>query len=260
VVETPEHKGDLDTIPFHYLVKYVETLKKETSNLCNDPEIQYVAVFRNKGRLTGVSLTHPHSQIYALPFVPPRIKVELENAREFYEQRGECIFCHILKLEKKEKKRLLYSNDSFTVFLPFFAMWPYEVNIYSEKHVGKLSEFNRKDVEELADAIRITVAMYNSLFDFSLPYVMIFHQAPCKGKHAYYHFHIEFYPFHRSKERLKYAAGIELGTWVFTCDDLPEKKADELKEALRKVKSIQKGQNVKTAEVQEDRRLSQKRT
>lgn len=241
VIETPEHTGDLDTIPFRHLVKYIKTLQKETSQICHDPKIRYVAIFRNKGKSIGVSLTHPHSQIYALPFIPPRIKVELNSARDFYNQTGECIFCHILGLEKKEKKRLIYSNGSFTVFLPFFAMWPYEVSIYSDRHVSKLPELNGKEVEELADAIRVTVAMYNSLFGFSLPYIMVFHQAPCRHRYTPYHFHIEFYPAHSSRDKLKYAAGIELGSWVFTYDDSPEEKAFQLKEALTNALSNLKG-------------------
>jgi len=234
VIEAPEHIGDLDSIPFKNLIFYLKDLKKETIKLCNDEKIRYVACFRNKGEIIGVSLTHPHSQIYALPFIPPRIKIELKNAKRFYKEKNECLFCHIIKIEKKEFDRLLYSNKSFISFLPFFAMWPYEVHIYSEKHINSIIELNEEEIEDLADIIKVIVAMYNSLFDFSLPYIMFIHNSPCRKNYPYYHFHVEFYPIHRSKDKLKYAAGIEWGAWVFTYDDIPENKAKELKEALNK--------------------------
>ncbi len=234
VIESPEHEGDLDTIPIENLRKYLRILGEETAKLCRDKEICYVIPFRNKGELIGVSLTHPHSQIYALPFIPPRINIELKNAREFYKKHNECLFCHILGFEEKEGKRVLYRNKLFTSFLPFFAMWPYEVHIYPRKHVLHLSDLDSGGIEYLADILRVTVSMYNRLFDFSLPYIMIFHQAPCRGNYNYYHLHIEFYPVHRARDKLKYPAGIEWGAWVFTYDDLPENKVAELRYALQK--------------------------
>ncbi len=247
VVETREHEGDLDTIPYLNLVKYIQTLVEETRKLCGDEKIEYVAVFRNKGEVIGVSLTHPHSQIYALPFIPPKLKIEMKNSRKYHEEKGECLFCHIIELEKKEKKRILYENRSFVGFLPFFATWPYEAHIYPQRHFPKLTEMSLEEVEDLADILKVIVAMYNSLFDFSLPYIMFFHQAPCKGDHEYFHFHVEFYPVHRSKDKLKYAAGIEWGAWVFTYDDIPENKAEELRQALRRAltKLSEQGYTVK---------------
>ena len=236
VVETPDHEGDLDTLSPRNIVKYVEALRDETRKLCSDPGIKYVLPFRNKGEVIGVSLTHPHSQIYALPFIPPRVKVELKNAYKFWKEKGECIFCHIIGLEREEEIRLLYENDSFISFVPFFAMWPYEVHVYSKKHVGSLLDLNEKGIEDLSDALRVIVAMYNSLFSFSLPYMMIIHQSPCKKRLKYYHLHVEFYPLHRSKDKLKYPAGIEWGAWTFTYDDLPENKALELRKTLKKLK------------------------
>lgn len=234
VVETPEHQGDLDVIPFDDLKLYINELIKETRELCSDPNIQYVMPFRNKGEEIGVSLIHPHSQIYALPFVPPRIRVEMRNMEKFWKERGECLLCKILSLEMDEKERVLYLNDSFTAFLPFFAMWPYEVHVYARRHLGCLCELDEKEVEDLADAIKVVTSMYNSLFDFSLPYMLVFHQKPCKVSADYYHFHLEYYPIHRDRDKLKFAAGIEWGAWTFTYDSLPEEKASELKAALSK--------------------------
>ncbi len=234
VVETPQHEGDLSDIPFENLVKYVRELSQVTRELCSDPEIQYVMPFRNKGEVIGVSLTHPHSQVYALPFIPPRVQRELKSMERYWRERKSCLLCRILELEEEEGVRLLYANDGFTAFLPFFAMWPYEVHIYANRHVGSLTELSELEVVSLADVLKVATAMYNSLFDFSLPYMLIFHQKPCKLNTEYYHLHLEFYPLHRERDKLKYAAGIEWGAWTFTYDSLPEEKAAELREALKK--------------------------
>lgn len=232
VVETPQHEGDLSDIPLETLAKYIDALAEVTVELCGDPLVQYVMPFRNKGEAIGVSLTHPHSQVYALPFVPPRLKVEMRNMEEYWEKNSKCLLCRILELEREEGERLLYSNDGFTAFLPFFAMWPYEVHVYPNRHVGGLPELSRDERLDLADALKVVTAAYNSLFDFSLPYIMVFHQRPCREKAEYFHLHVEFYPVHRERDKLKYAAGIEWGAWAFTYDALPEAKAADMRRAL----------------------------
>lgn len=232
VVESPQHEGDLSDLLFEDVKLYVLELVKVTLDLCSDPNVQCVIPFRNKGEVIGVSLTHPHSQVYALPFVAPRIRREMESMERHWREEGECLLCRILRLELEEGARVLYSNASFVAFLPFFAMWPYEVHVYPKRHFGSLLEIEGGEVEDLADALKVVTAMYNSLFDFSLPYMMVFHQKPCRASAEYFHFHIEFYPVHRERDKLKYAAGVEWGAWTFTYDSLPEEKASDLRAAL----------------------------
>ena len=234
VIETPDHEGDLDTVPFDNLVKYIEALREITASYCGDGKIEYVLPFRNKGEVIGVSLTHPHSQVYILPFVPPRVARELVMFEKFKEERGGCLLCHVLELEREDGVRMLYENGGFAAFLPFYAMWPYEVHVVSKRHFPSLLELSKDEAEELADTLKVVVAGYNSLFGFSLPYIMVMHQAPCRRGRDLYHFHLEFYPVHRTRDKLKYPAGIEWGGWVFTYDALPEEKASELKDAFRR--------------------------
>jgi len=233
VVETPDHEGDLDTIPIQNLARYIQLLGRETEELSRDPKIEYVAPFRNKGELIGVSIHHPHSQIYALPFIPLKIKIELDSMRNYALARGSCLICDILRAEENGE-HLLYTNKDFSLILPFYAQWPYECHIYPTRHFQLLSELTPSEAENLAEALHVTVAMYNSLFSFSLPYMMVIHQAPVKGSHPHYHLHIEFYTIHRSPDKLKYAAGIEWGYWAFTYDELPENRVKELRKALRR--------------------------
>ena len=235
IVETPMHEGDLCDIEINNLKEFIDVLAERFVKLGSDPKIKYVFEFRNKGAAIGVSLHHPHSQIYALPFIPPRIKRELKNAKKFWSKRGICLFCHIIKLEKDFGKRIIYENDHFIQFLPFFAMWPYETHIYPKRHVQSLNMLSDEERYALADVLKVATKTYNTLFDMSLPYIMAIHQKPTDGKdYSFYHMHIEFYPPNRDKEKVKYAAGIEWGAGTFTYDALPEERARQLQRACVK--------------------------
>ncbi len=232
VVETPSHEGDLCDLPLNHMKKVIDVFTEEYQRLGSLEFVKYVAEFRNKGKEIGVSLTHPHSQIYALPFIPPRIRCELKSFRNYMRKRGRCLLCDIIDLEYREKVRLIYENKHFVILLPYFAMWPYEVHIYPKRHVQALPDLNDEERLHLADALRVVTAMYNTLFDRDLPYMMVIHQKPTDGKdYSYYHMHIEFYQPYRDRDKLKYAAGIEWGYWTFTYDGVPEQKARELREA-----------------------------
>ncbi|MEM0473908.1 MAG: galactose-1-phosphate uridylyltransferase [Zestosphaera sp.] len=232
VVETPQHEGDLHTLTLEHAWKVVKVYKEEFEKLSKLDYVNYVAVFRNKGKEVGVSLPHPHSQIYALPFIPSKIEAEIEAFQQYWREHNNCILCDILSYESTEKSRVIYENEAFTVLLPFYAMWPYELHVYAKKHVKSLNELSGEDLRFLADALRVVTATYATLLKRDAPYIMVLHNHPSKGSYVY-HFHVEFYQPYRDEEKLKYAAGIEWGYWVFTYDGVPEEKASELKDACR---------------------------
>jgi len=235
VIETPQHEGDLCDLSLEHMAKVVKVFADEYRRLSSLPYVKYVAEFRNKGKEIGVSLTHPHSQIYALPFIPPRIEIELENFRRFYEEKRECLLCTILQGELGDGRRIVYENKHFVALLPYFAMWPYEIHVYPRRHIQDLTQLIDNEVLHLADVLRAVTATYNALFERDLPYIMAIHQKPTDdGDYGFFHMHIEFYQPYREKDKLKYAAGIEWGYGTFTYDGVPEEKAKELREACRK--------------------------
>ena len=245
LVETSEHNPeDLNALGLEQMIKVVKMMQEITEKYMKHPKVNYVAIFRNKGKEIGVSLLHPHSQAYAMPFIPLRIRVELENSRKYFKRFGRCLFCDILSAEIEQKERIIYSNNRFYAFLPYFANWPFEVHVYPKRHIQLLTQLNDNEIRGLADILRAVTASLNTLFNKSMPYVMTIHQAPVKGKWDYYHLHIEFYPILRDENKLKYAAGIEMGTWSFTYDFVPEENAYRLREALRKALEKRKVDNL----------------
>ncbi len=242
IVETPEHDvKDLDELSPEQMKRVIDTWIKITEQSSKDKRIAYLMIFRNKGREIGVSLTHPHGQFYALPFIPLKARLKIDNSREYYNKSGECIFCRILKEELASNERVIYENQDYVLFMPFFANWPFEVHIYPRRHVQFLTQLNQREIENLADIIRVTTATLNSLFERQMPYIMGIFQAPFIGGIEFYHMHIEFYPVLRDAVKIKYAAGIETTTWEFTYDGLPEENAEKLREACRKTTLRKKG-------------------
>jgi UDPglucose--hexose-1-phosphate uridylyltransferase len=197
--------------------------------------VDYVFVFENKGEAIGVTLHHPHGQIYAYPFIPPRPKKELQAAREYRSgNAGRCLHCEILAQEHEDGRRVVAKGEHFTAFIPFYAHFPYEVHVYARRCTPSIADLEAEERWDLARVLKQLLVGYDALFGFSLPYMMVMHQAPTDGEdyEGIAHFHIEFYPPNRTADKLKYLAGSETGAGAFVMDALPESTAQTLRQAV----------------------------
>jgi UDPglucose--hexose-1-phosphate uridylyltransferase len=231
VLYHPDHGTSLPQLSASHIALLVRLWRKRFKELQAIRGIRYVLIFENKGAVIGVTMPHPHGQIYAVPLIPPRVARELEAARAYRRRRGRCVFCDVIRRERKDARRVIAENDHFTAFIPFYARWPYEVHVFARRHVGTLAEFRPAEETALAEMLKWVTLKYDNLFQMSFPYMMLLHQAPVGAKFPEFHFHIEFYPPHRSKEKLKYLASVETGGGLFLNDSLAEEKARELQAA-----------------------------
>jgi UDPglucose--hexose-1-phosphate uridylyltransferase len=229
VLYAAEHTTSLPQLPLNHLVKLVQLWRHRFAELRAMPGIRYVLIFENKGAVIGVTMPHPHGQIYSFPFIPPRLEREIQSARLHQRAKGRCLFCDILAKERGDGRRMVAENEGFTAFVPFYARWPFEVHIFSRRHLGTLEDFEPAEEQWLAEILKWVTLKYDNLYHMSFPYMMLLHQAPCRGNFPFFHFHIEFYPPHRSKEKLKYLASVESGGGTFLNDSLAEEKAAELR-------------------------------
>jgi UDPglucose--hexose-1-phosphate uridylyltransferase len=231
IVLSPKHDEQIESMNDEQIERVFREYLTVFKELDQERGIEYVYEFENRGEAIGVSLNHPHAQIYALPFIPPRIKRELEQSKKMWESEKKCLVCQILKNELKAvTRRVIAENDDFVSFVPHFARLPYEVHIYPRKHVGSLMELEDK-LLELGQMVRDVIQRYSKVFD-EVAYVMAFHTRPSTGDHPYWHFHIELYPPWRDRTRMKFLAGVETGIAVFTNDSCPEDIAEQLREAI----------------------------
>ncbi|MCL5287332.1 MAG: galactose-1-phosphate uridylyltransferase [Acidobacteria bacterium] len=238
VLYSPEHKQTLAGLPVAQIYKLVRVWADRYAELGARRFVRYVLIFENKGTPVGVTLTHPHGQIYAFPFVPPLIARELDASRRYFARDKKCLKCALASRERRDGRRMVFSSKFFEAFVPFYARWPYEVHVQARRHVQDLTQLADGEYWSLARMLKRVTQTYDALFGFSLPYMMLLHQQPTDGRrHAHFHFHIEFLPPHRTADKLKYLAGSETGAGSFSNDTLPEQTAAALRHAARRVKS-----------------------
>ncbi len=232
VLYSPRHDGTLAQESVKHIRNLIRVWKERYQELGSREEIQYVLIFENKGEAVGVTLHHPHGQIYAFPFIPPVQEQELLALTQHRQKTGRCLGCDIVAQEKDDGRRIVAESQHFMAVIPFYARYPYEVHILAKGHKPSLAALDSEWEWDLAHVLKLVMVKYDQLFGFSLPYLMTIHQAPTGGKFkGEGHLRIEFYPPHRSANRLKYLAGCESGAGTFINDSAPETKAAELREA-----------------------------
>ena len=231
VLYSPRHDATLVSLGRETVYKLVQVWRDRYEELGARPGIQYVFVFENRGAEVGVTLTHPHGQIYAFPYVPPVPQRELASMRKHWQQTGRCLLCDLLRRETEDGVRLVSSFGGFRALVPFYARFPYEVHIVAQRHLGSLSELSEDEGWDLAGAVHDVVTRYDAMYASPMPYMMVVHQSPtdCAANYFYHHFHIEFYPLRRAADKLKYRAGCESGAGTFITDALPEDWAAQLR-------------------------------
>ncbi len=243
ILYSPEHDVSPAELRLERLEDLIAVWRDRFTELAGEDFIDYVYIFENRGREIGVTLDHPHGQLYAFPFIPPLARRSVESAESHYQETGSCIFCRALTKELNFGKRIIWEDENFVAFVPFYARLPYEVHLYPRRHFTTIAELNREETSSLAKGIKTILNKYKSLFPIDdFPYITSFHQAPVDGEdHSYYHFHLEFYSLQRAEDKIKYRAGVETGTSTFISSLSPEKMAEDLQ-----------GVDVETGEADED--------
>ncbi|HEX5479788.1 MAG TPA: galactose-1-phosphate uridylyltransferase [Dehalococcoidia bacterium] len=233
LVYSPQHAATLATLPPEQTRRLVRVWSDRYAELDARPEVAYVFIFENRGREIGVTLTHPHGQIYALPFVPPRPAREYEQAAAYARAHGgACLLCDLVAAEVSDDSRIIAAAGGFVAYVPFAARLPYEVHVAPAAHRPSLIEFNDAERDALADVVRTVQAKYDALWGFPMPYTMSIHQRASDGiARPGDHLHVEFAPPYRNRDKLKYLAGIETGAGTFVNDVAPEAAAADLRVA-----------------------------
>jgi len=229
VVFSRDPAGSLAALPLRHVELLIDVWADRTEELGARPEVEYVFPFENRGVEVGVTLHHPHGQIYAYPFVPPIAARELEQQASHFGLHGRGLLEEFVDREISEARRLIYAGDDAAAFMPVCARYAYEIWIAPRRAVPSFPELTRDERRDFARALKTTLMKFDRLWNTPFPYVLVFHQAPTDGQpHPEAHLHAEIYPAYRMQGRLKYLAGSELGAGVFTSDTVPEEKVKEL--------------------------------
>jgi len=227
VVYTDSHHDSFGTLAPERAAALMWVWRHRYQELGAREDIQYVLIFENRGVEVGVTLHHPHGQIYGYPFLPPVPGLEMAADARL----GGCALCALAQAEREDGRRVLFENEDVIAYVPFAARWPYEAHLVMRRHRPSLLDCTDIELRRLAAALQRIARGYDALFARAFPYVMVVHQAPTDGGRQG-HLHVEFYPPLRTAEKLKYLAGSEQGAGTFIGDTLPEESAVALREAI----------------------------
>jgi UDPglucose--hexose-1-phosphate uridylyltransferase len=225
IIETPRHDISLGHVEDDKALEIVTAYRDRYRALVADKRFKLVKIFRNQGRSAGTSLIHPHSQIVATPVVPLHIRHRLEEATRYFDNHGQCVFCHMIEMELKELKRVVMEDDAFIVIAPFAARVPFETWILPRAHNATFGEVDNAGLAGFARILNRFLERFNRALN-NPAYNMMIRTAPSGEEgEEYYHWHAHIFP------RLTTPAGFELGTGVYINTSLPEATAEFLRRA-----------------------------
>jgi UDPglucose--hexose-1-phosphate uridylyltransferase len=229
VVYTDQHDASFATLEPGRVRDLMWVWQDRYRALSARDDVKYVYIFENRGVEVGVTLHHPHGQIYGYPFVPPVPRLEVAADARL----GGCAVCANNARELEQQERVLIERAAALAYVPLAARWPYEVHVAMREHRACLLDCSASELDDLADTLQTMARGYDALFARAFPYVMAVHQAPCDGV-SDGHLHVEFYPPLRTADKLKFLAGSEQGAGTFISDVLPEAAASALREAIER--------------------------
>lgn len=230
IVETPEHKTQLQDLSFNQVRDVIWVYKERISDLKKDKRFKYVTIFKNFGLGTFGSMEHTHSQILATPITPRKVKEELIQAKTYYEDKERCLFCDVIKQETKIKERVVLETPNFIAITPFASLSPYEVFIIPKQHQASYEDMTPTVANDLTETLIIVLKKMALLLSVP-PYTLTVHTTPnIIPRPGYwstieydFHWHIEISP------RLFRMSGLEWGTGFFFNPIFPETAAEELR-------------------------------
>ncbi|MDP9088283.1 MAG: galactose-1-phosphate uridylyltransferase [Pseudomonadota bacterium] len=229
VVFTQDPSLSLARLPLPHIELLLEVWGDRSEKMGRNPKTRYVMPFENRGAEVGVTLHHPHGQIYAYPFVPPIPSRMHDIEAQHLKETGKPLLQGLIEAELNDVQRIIYHGDHAVAFVPAWARYPYEVWVATTAAVPDFVSLNPVQRADLARALKTTLLKYDALWQQPFPYLMAWYQAPVGfTERAAVHLHAEIMPPYRMKGRLKYLAGTELAAGMFANDALPEEKAREL--------------------------------
>lgn len=239
ILYSPNHTGKLYEQSDEHLLKLANLWQERYEVLSKQKNVKYVFIFENKGAEVGTTMPHPHGQIYAYPFVPLRMRLELENSKKYYEKTGKNIFDTIIDEEKSFKERIIMEDEHFIVIIPFFSEYPFGTYIIAKESISSFSDFNDEIKISFMKIIKKLTASFDLIYNRAFPYMMGIYNLPVNEEKysdadKYHRFHLKFFPPLRGENAIKYNASSETAAWAHGNPLKVEDCAELLRKAVEK--------------------------
>jgi UDPglucose--hexose-1-phosphate uridylyltransferase len=223
------HTGSFaDLEPAHARL-VVDAWRHRTEAILAMPGVEQVFCFENRGEEIGVTLSHPHGQIYGYPYLTPRTALMLQQASEYRKAHAGNLFADLLASEVHDGRRVIARTDLFTAFVPFAARWPVEVHIYPNRFVHNLVDLAAAELDDFARIYLDVLRRFDRMYSGPLPYISALHQYADTSAQREGYFHVELMSIRRSAVALKYLAASESAMDAFISDVTPEAVAERLR-------------------------------
>ncbi|MET9804364.1 galactose-1-phosphate uridylyltransferase [Streptomyces sp. NPDC006368] len=243
---TSDHHASFADLTEEQAALVLEAWTDRTAELAELPGVEQVFCFENRGAEIGVTLGHPHGQIYAYPFTTPRTALMLRSLHDHRAATGRNLFDDLVARERADAERVVLESDEWVAFVPYAAHWPYEVHLYPKRRVPDLRALDEAAGAEFPAVYLELLRRFDRIFDGRgggregggeppTPYIAAWHQAPLRdaGRDDFA-LHLELFTIRRTSGKLKFLAGSESGMSVFINDVPPEAAARRLREVATK--------------------------
>jgi len=223
IIETPDHTKELSELTQEQVEAVIWAYKNRFTDLRKDKRFEYILIFKNQGKPAGASLSHPHTQMIALPMIPKNVQEELQGAQNHYSYKDRCVYCDIIRQEEKYEKNMVVANDTFVAFCPYVSRFAFEIWIAPKVHSSAFDYIKPDDIPDLAGILKNVLARVRKVLN-APAYNFIVHTSPIEDKlREDYHWHIEIMP------KLTKTAGFEWGTGFYINSTPPELAAKHLR-------------------------------
>ena len=230
---SPDHAGSFGTQSVTRARTVIEAWADRTAALSALPGIEQVFPFENRGEAIGVTLPHPHGQIYAYPYITPRTQRLLDSI----DRTAPDLLSRVLEFEQASE-RVVLQGEHWTAFVPFAARWPLEVQLMPHRHVPDFAALNDVERDELAPLYLRLLRGVDALYDTPTAYIAAWHQAPVHVGRDTVRMRLELTSPRRAADKLKFLAGSESAMQAWTAEILPETAAERLRAAIDSVPEV----------------------
>jgi UDPglucose--hexose-1-phosphate uridylyltransferase len=228
---TSDHDASFSQLSAARVRTVLEAWIERTHALSQLRDIEQVFCFENRGEEIGVTLSHPHGQIYGYPFLTPRTERSLTLARDHQHRTGRNLFADNLAAELASSERVVHQSAHWSAFVPFAARWPVELHLYPHRHLPDLPALTEAERADLCEIYPRLLRRAEVAFGSPLPYIAAWHQAPVRHGRDLAYLHLQLFSIRRAPGKLKYLAGSESAMGAFINDRAPEETARILREA-----------------------------
>ncbi len=229
VVFTDKHDSSLKELSEDQIALVVAAWRDRTKEISKLPNIVQIFPFENRGVEVGVTIPHPHGQIYAYSYLTPRTERMLAVAQAHKTKTGRVLMDDIVSREINDKVRIVAENAHWVAYVPFASRYPYEIHVAPKKRVPDFAELNDEQAAALPSITKEVLSRLDGVYGIPMPYMASWHQAPVAMGRDLLGLHLQITSVRRTPDKLKYLAGSESGVGAFVMDMAPEQSAEQLK-------------------------------